>query len=238
MGTITKQVASGNLNLEFTVSENFGLLDEGTAVQMHIGPPVLAYQVAPLGAAGGFPSPIGLVAVPNKEVGGKCVVSTVGRALEKGKLTGGISFILPGAPVQKKEDGKITFAGYSAGSNVLQVLNSPWAGGETITFSGVYTITNGNEFGTGGDNNTTARLIAEAINLFIPRVIAKVNGPFVTVSAISVTDGEISISSTADPGDLSVNGNIPAGNFTIFRPYGLALNVASLEDDPIDVLVF
>lgn len=235
---ISKQVISGNLNLEFSVGEAFGLLDEGTAVQMHVGPPFPGYTVAPLGAVAGFPNTIGLVAVPNKEIGSKCVVSTVGRALERGKLTGGISFILPGAPVLKTEDGKITFAGYSTGSNTLQALNSPWPGGETITFSGVYTITNGDEFSSGGDNNTTARQIAQAINLFIPRVMAKVNGPFITISAVSVTDGEITVSSTADPADLAVNGNIPPGNFTLFRPYGLALNVASLEDDPIDVLVF
>nr|BDD48162.1 hypothetical protein 6 [bacterium] len=234
---ITKQVASGNLNLEFTVGEEFGLLNEGTAVQMHVGPPIPSYMVAPLGATTGFPNSIGLVAVPNKEIGGKCVVSTVGRALEQGKLTGGISFLLPGAPVLKTEDGKITFAGYSVGANTLQVLNSPWPGGETITFS-VYTITNGVEFNSGGDNNTTAREIARAINLHIPRVMAKVNGPFITISALSVTDGEITVASTADPADLAVNGNIPAGNFTLFRPYGLALNAASLEDDPIDVLVF
>lgn len=231
---ISKHITTGNLNLEFSVAESAGLLDPNTAVQMQVGPP---YTVESLGVTPSLGIPIGLVVVPNKKIGGRCTVSTIGRALEHGKLIGGISFVLPGSPVQKAPDGRITYAGLNCGSTSMSVQDHVWGGGEKITFATHYVITEGIEFVAGGTKEETAQSIAKAINLFIPDIHAKVQSNVVMIEAYHAWAGEITIETDADPSDLWIVGNVPRGNFNAYWPYGIALTMASIENDPIDVLV-
>lgn len=231
MGLI-KENTVGHLNLEFTVDPAFGLLDRGHSVQHSLTQP---YTVVPLGEVG-LPLSIGYVTIPNKKIGGKCVVATNGRALEENTVSFGEAFLPPGSPVHKLTSGDVIAAKFVRGIGSLTVNNSPWPGGEKI-FIGSGSITEGIHFSSGGTNDITAKEIAKAINLHIPLVMAKVAGAGIAVEATDVWRGIISMSSDADPANLTVGPDIPTGTFSAMWPYGLGLT-DSVAGGPIDVLVF
>ncbi len=176
---------------------------------------------------------IGYVLVPNKETGGDATIFTRGKYLAS--ETTGAAYAL-GAKVCLNSAGKVIGASGVRATGTITVVDYSAMATSTITVNGVV-LTNGTTFTAATDNDVTAKLIADAINVRVPGVRAYATAAVVTVEALDLGAAAnlFTLATNMAAGTALVSGATLSGGKEL-NAAGIALEASTAADQTKQVL--